>query len=68
MGLNTIIDGQSVIGLAKNDYYLQIVPQEIRELIDEIELKIINGEITVDSTYDLTLAEFNAIEDDVKVK
>lgn len=68
MGLDSIIDGQSIIGLAKNDYYLQIIPQEIRDLIDQIEIKIINGEITIKSTYDLTLAEFNAIEDDVKVK
>ena len=68
MGLDTIINGESVIGLAKNEYYLQIIPQEIRTFIDEIEIKIINGEITIKSTYDLTLAEFNALEDDVKVK
>lgn len=68
MGLNSIINGEAVIGLAKNDYYKQIVPQDIRDLVDSIESKIISGEIQVKSAYELSLDEFNKIEDSVKVK
>ncbi|MDD3170981.1 MAG: BMP family ABC transporter substrate-binding protein [Bacilli bacterium] len=68
MGLDSIINDEPVIGLAKNEYYLQTIPQEIRDLIDSIEEKIVSGEITIKSAYDLTLSEFNAIEDDIKVK
>ncbi len=68
MGLNSIINGEAVIGLAKNDYYKEIIPQSVRDLIDQTEQKIISGEIVVKSSYELTLTEFNNIEDSVKVK
>lgn len=66
MGLNNIINGEPVIGLAKNDYYKSIIPQDVRDLVDLIEQKIISGEIVVKSAYDLTLSDFNAIEDSIK--
>lgn len=37
------------IGLAKNDYYTKIVPKEIQDKIDDIEQKIMSGEIVVES-------------------
>ncbi|QQA44216.1 BMP family lipoprotein [Pelagovum pacificum] len=37
------------VGISKNDYYMESVPEEVRTQVDEIEQQIINGEITVDS-------------------
>lgn len=35
------------VSLSKNDYYKEIVPEEIQKEIDELEQKIIDGEIVV---------------------
>ena len=67
LGVASYIDGEQVIGLAKNNYYKQIIPQAIRDLIDEVEEKIISGEIVVRSSYTTSRSEFNAIEDAIKV-
>lgn len=37
------------IGLARNEYYDKIVPQAIKDKVDEIEQKIVKGEIKVDT-------------------
>lgn len=37
------------IGLARNEYYDEIVPQSIKDAVDDIEKKIISGEIVVDT-------------------
>lgn len=67
MGIDKIIEGQAVIGLAKNEYYEEIIPENIRNLIESVEEKILSGEIVVKSAYGMSLDEFNQIEDEVKV-
>jgi basic membrane protein A len=67
MGIDKIINGQPIIGLAKNQYYEEIIPENIRNFINSVEEKIINGEIIVKSAYNLSLDEFNKIEDNLKV-
>ncbi|HHZ11900.1 MAG TPA: BMP family ABC transporter substrate-binding protein [Acholeplasmataceae bacterium] len=67
MGIGRIIEGQNVIGLAKNEYYEEIIPESIRNLITSAEEKILSGEIVVKSAYGMSLSEFNEIEDDLKV-
>jgi basic membrane protein A len=67
MGINKIINEQQVIGLAKNDYFNEIIPQDIRTLISSVEEKIMSGEIVVSSAFDMPLDEFNDIEDALKV-
>ena len=37
------------VGLARNEYYDQIVPQAVKDKVDEIEQKLIKGEIEVDT-------------------
>lgn len=37
------------IGLAKNEYYTKIVPKAIQDKVDEIEKKVVSGEIKVES-------------------
>lgn len=37
------------IGLARNEYYEKIVPKAIQDKVDEIEKKVISGEIKVES-------------------
>jgi basic membrane lipoprotein Med (substrate-binding protein (PBP1-ABC) superfamily) len=39
------------ISLAKNEYYENMVPDTIQEVISDVEQKIIKGEIAVDSYY-----------------
>mgnify|MGYP000968177264 CR=1 FL=1 len=67
LGVAAYIDGEQVIGLAKNDYYNQIIPQSVRDLVDEAEEKIVGGEITVPSSYTTSRSDFNDIEDAIKV-
>lgn len=67
LGVADVIDGQQVIGLAKNSYYMTIVPENIRQLVDVAEEAVVNKTITVKSVYDMSLSEFNQLEDTVKV-
>lgn len=45
------------VGLAKNENYKSIVPEDIQNLMNEIEEKIINGELEVSSAYSMTTDE-----------
>lgn len=49
------------VGLAKNQYYENIVPEDTREKIEEIRNSIIAGEISVTSSFGLTGQEVEAI-------
>ena len=40
------------VGLARNKYYEEITPDEVKALVDEAEQKILNGEITVDTAFE----------------
>lgn len=37
------------VGISKNEYYMKTVPEDVRTEVDEIEAKIISGEIEVDT-------------------
>jgi basic membrane protein A len=39
------------VGLARNKYYEQSTPEEVKQLVDQAEQKILGGEITVDSAF-----------------
>jgi basic membrane protein A len=39
------------VGLAKNEIYMEVVPEEFRKKIDELEQKVIDGEIVVDTVF-----------------
>ena len=51
------------VGLAKNANYEAIVPEAIRGAIDEVEGKIIGGEIEVSSAFSMTTEEVVALRD-----
>ena len=64
MGQNYTLGLDSgAVGLAKNDNYTAIVPEEIQSLIDEIEGKIISGELEVSSAYSMTTEEVVALRE-----
>ena len=64
MGQNYTLGLDSgAVGLAKNDNYTTIVPEEIQSLIDEIEGKIISGELEVSSAYNMTTEEVVALRE-----
>lgn len=58
MGNNYVLGLDSgAVGLAKNENYKSIVPEDIQKLMDEIEEKIISGELEVPSAYSMTTDE-----------
>lgn len=52
---------EGTVGLAKNEIYEKTIPQEIKDQIDEIEQKVISGEIEVKSALMMTTEELDAI-------
>ena len=54
------------VGLAKNDNYTAIVPEEIQKFIDETEEKMISGEVAVGTAFDMTTEEVAALRDGMK--
>ena len=54
------------VGLAKNDIYKKIVPQDIRDLVDEVEGKIMSGEIKVSSAFGMDSEALNQLRNSVK--
>ena len=55
------------VGLCKNDYYLENVPQEYQDLINELEQKIIDGEIVPKTAMDMTMDEWLAYKATVNI-
>lgn len=54
------------VGIADNEYYQKLVPQEIRDEIAELSDMILSGEIVVDTAFGKTNEEIQAIKDSVK--
>jgi basic membrane protein A len=54
------------VGLAKNQYYEQLVPQAIRDEITDLEKKIISGEIIVSSAYGMDSSALNTLRNSVR--
>lgn len=55
-----------VAGIAKNEYYDKLVSEDIKAKIEEVEAKIISGEIVVPSAFDLSQDEINDLKNSVK--
>ncbi len=67
MGKNYTLGLDSgAVGLAKNDNYMAIVPEAVRAEIDEIEGKVISGEVTVSTAFQMTTEEVAALRDSMK--
>lgn len=54
------------VGIADNEYYQKLVPEEVRKEVEELSEKILNGEIKVDTAFGKTNEEIQAIKDSVK--
>lgn len=54
------------VGIAKNNNYDKYLTKEIKDYIDEIEKKIIAGEIKVSSAYSISQADITALRNKVK--
>lgn len=57
---------EGCVGLAKNDIYTSKVAEETQTTIDELEQKIQNGEIDIDTAFGKTTEEIQAVRDSVK--
>ncbi len=54
------------VGLAQNDNFNTIVPEDIKKNLDEVKDKIIKGDITVGSAMKMTTEEVAALRDSMK--
>ncbi len=54
------------VGLAKNENYEKIVPAEIAAEMEDIEAKIISGEIAVSTAFEMTTEDVAALRDSMK--
>lgn len=54
---------ENCVGLARNEYYEQL-PQELKDLLEQIEEDIISGKITVSSAFGMTTEEITALRDE----
>ncbi|MEG2633601.1 MAG: BMP family ABC transporter substrate-binding protein [Oscillospiraceae bacterium] len=57
---------EGVTGIAKNDHYNEILSQEIRDKVDEIEAKVVKGEIAIPTALGMSVDQVNEIRDKVK--
>ena len=57
---------EGAVGLADNEYFNTLISDEFRSELQEIEDKISNGEITVNSAIGMSTEEINEIKDSVK--
>ena len=53
------------VGLAKNRYYLEILDENIRNRIEEIEQRIVSGEIEIPTAFGMSSQEVNALRESV---
>ncbi len=53
---------EGAAGIVKNENYLAKVPAEVQTTIDELEAKVISGEIEVKSYFDMTTEEYEAMK------
>lgn len=53
------------VGLAKNEYYERL-PQDIKDRLSEVELKLASGEIKVGTAFGVDSATINKLRDSVK--
>lgn len=54
------------VGVADNKYYRELVPEQIRAKIKEIEQKILKGEIKVSTVFGMSQEELNKLRASVK--
>lgn len=54
------------VGLAKNENYKACVPADIQSTIDEVEAKVISGEIEVSSAFNMSTEEVAALRDSMR--
>ncbi len=58
----TVGIAENCVGLAENEYYEKLVPEEVRTKLDEIKADIVSGKIVVKSAYGMSQDELNAFK------
>lgn len=57
---------EGAIGICDNEYYTKNVPEDIRNYVKDLETKVVNGEIKVDSAMGMNTEKLNEIRNSVK--
>lgn len=57
---------EDAIGVAKNDIYETVVPQDVRDMVADLEEQIKNGDIAVQTVFGMETDALNQIRDTVK--
>ena len=52
---------ENAVGIARNSYYHDMVPQTVKEAIDELEESVMSGDIRVRSAYEMTRYEIDEL-------
>lgn len=56
------------VGLCENDHYFENVPEEYQKLVDELEAKVVSGEIEVPTAMGLPVEEWEAMKQSVALE
>ena len=59
----TVGIAENGVGLVKNEYYEETVPEDVRNVVSEYETKITDGEITVSSAIGMSADDIQAMID-----
>ncbi len=57
---------EEAVGLAHNEFFEELVPEEFKQRLEELEAKIISGEITVDTAFGMDTKTLDEIRNSVK--
>jgi basic membrane protein A len=57
---------EGAIGIAKNEFYEKNIPSEMRTYVDDLEQKILKGEIKVESSFGMDTNKLNEVRNAVK--
>jgi basic membrane lipoprotein Med (substrate-binding protein (PBP1-ABC) superfamily) len=57
---------ENAVGLSQNDYYAEVVPQEVQDAVDQAIEDITSGKIVVKSYFDGTEDDYQALIGSVK--
>ena len=65
-GIHEILGiAEGCVGLAKNKYYQEILNESIRNRMEEIERRIVSGEIEIPTAFGMSSQEVNALRESV---
>ncbi|WP_125154611.1 BMP family ABC transporter substrate-binding protein [Clostridium rectalis] len=57
---------EEAIGIAENEYYEKLIPEDMKKVIKDLSKKIVSGEIKVDSAFGMETSKLSQLRNSVK--